>query len=336
MYHPRLRGTYYEMGFKYGTVLRRHGFKPPEIDEETTVLGLKCEQEVKRAFPNVLDEIRGIADAIQEEYERLASFILTVGYGKVMGCSAFACVDDSRVIFGRNYDFYYRFGRSSESYLTQPKNANASLGNTDVFVGREDGVNQHGLAMSMHFVSAQLGTPGINFPIAVRYVLDNCKNTGEAIEYLTHTRFLTANNYLVADRSGELAVVEACPTQVRVRRPETDERFIVATNHFVHPEMKQCESVAKRDPDSEIRYHTILRTLRETGGHVTENVAKRMLSNHEGRVCAHLDYIKLGTLWSQIADLQRLKILRAEGQPCKTKYHIDNRLQIAVRRSDHP
>jgi predicted choloylglycine hydrolase len=332
MYHPRLRGNYYEMGFKYGTVLRRHGFKPPEINEETIGLGLKCEQEVKRVFPKVLDEIRGIADAIQEKYEKLAPFILTVGYGKVMGCGAFACVDDSRVIFGRNYDFYYRFGRYCESYLTQPKNANASLGNTDVFVGREDGVNQHGLAMSMHFVSAQLGTPGVNFPIAVRYVLDNCKNTGDAIEYLTHTKFLTANNYLVADRSGELAVVEACPSKVRVRRPETDERFIVATNHFVHPEMKQYEIVGKRDPDSEIRYNTILRALREARGHVNENAAKRILSDHEGRVCSHLDYIQLGTLWSQIIDLQRLKILRAEGQPCKTKYHIDSRLQLAVSR----
>ena len=335
MYHPRLRGTYYEMGVKYGTVLQRHGFKVPEIDEETISLGLKCEQEVRGAFPSVLDEIRGIADAMREKYEKLASFLLTIGYSKVMGCSAFACVAGSRVIFGRNYDFYYRFGRYSESYLTAPKNAYTSLGNTDIFVGREDGVNEHGLAISMHFVSAQLGNPGINFPIAVRYVLDHCKNTREAMEYLTHTRFLTANNYLLADRSGDLAVVEASPSQVRVRRPENSEKFIAATNHFVHPEMKQCELVAKRDPDSEIRYDTIIGTLGEAGGHVTENIAKRILSNHEGRVCSHLDYIKLGTLWSQIADLQRLKVLRAEGQPCKTRYNVDNRLQIAVRRSSN-
>jgi predicted choloylglycine hydrolase len=330
MYHPRLRGTYYEMGVKYGTVLQRHGFKVPEIDEETMGLGLKCEQEVRRAFPNVLDEVRGIADAMQEKYEKLASFLLTVGYGKVMGCSAFACVVDSRVVFGRNYDFYYRFGRYSESYLTAPKNAYTSLGNTDIFVGREDGVNQHGLAVSIHFVSAQLGTPGINFPIAVRYVLDNCKNTGDAIEHLTHTRFLTANNYLLADRTGDLAVVEVSPSQVRVRRPENSEKFIVATNHFVHPEMKQCEIVAKRDPDSEIRYNTMLGSLREAGGRVTENVAKRILSNHDGRVCSHMDYIKLGTLWSQISDLETLTILRAEGQPCKTKYHPDKRLHESV------
>lgn len=331
MLHPRLRGAYYEMGAKYGGRLAKHGFKLPQVDEETLALGMKCEEEVKRVFPEILDEVRGLAEAIHEPYGKAAAFILTVGYGKPMGCSGFACVNDSRVFFGRNYDFYYRFGKYSESYLTRPKGAYASLGNTDVFLGREDGVNEHGLAISMHFVSAQLGTPGINFPVAVRYVLDKCRETGEAVNFLTHAKFLTANNYLVADKSGEMAVVEACPAATQVRRPENGETFIAATNHFVHTEMKRFEDVSKRDPDSETRYSTILRSLREVRGGVTGSIAKRILSSHEGRVCSHMDYIKLGTLWSQIVELQRLTILRAEGQPCKTEYRSDKRLQVFMK-----
>lgn len=321
------------MGVKYGTALRKHGFKLPQIEEETVSFGLKCESEVRGVFPEVLEEVKGLAEAIQEPYERLAAFILTVGYRKPMGCSAFASVNDSTVIFGRNYDFYYRFEKYCESYLTRPNRAYASLGNTDIFVGREDGVNEKGLAVSMHFVSAQLGTPGVNFPIAVRFILDKCATTAEAVNFLTHVRFLTANNYLIADRGGELAVVEACPSGVRVRRPEAGESFIAATNHFVHPEMKPFEDASKRDPDSELRYGTILRSLREVRGHVTEGIAKRILSNHEGRVCSHLDYIKLGTLWSEIIDLQRTTILRAEGAPCKTKYRPDKRLEASFNRS---
>jgi len=63
---------------------------------------------------------------------------------------------------------------------------------------------------------------------------------------------------------------------------------------------------------------------------VTEGIAKRILSNHDGRVCSHLDYIKLETLWSQIIDLNRPTVLRAEGQPCKTKYRPDKRLQSSI------
>ena len=330
MYHPRLRGTYHQMGMKYGAVLRKHGFKMPQIEEETLGLGLKCESEVKGVFPEVLEEVRGVAEAIQEPYEKLAAFILTVGYAKPIACSSFASINDSTVVFGRNYDFFYRFEKYCESYLTRPKGAYASLGNTDIFVGREDGVNEKGLAVSMHFVAAQLGTPGINFPIAVRFMLDKCTNTAEAVNFLTQARFLTANNYLLADRGGDLAVVEAAPVGVRVRRPEAGESFIAATNHFVHPEMTIFEDSSRRDPDSELRYDTIMRSLREVRGHVTEGIAKRILSNHEGRVCSHLDYIKLGTLWSQILDLKRPTVLRAEGQPCKTKYRADKRLQASA------
>jgi len=327
MYHPRVHGTYYEMGAKYGTALRKHGFKLHQVDEKTADLGMKCEEEVRKSFPEILDEMRGFAAGIQEPYERVAAFILTVGFGKPVGCSAFATADESRIIFGRNYDFFYRFAKYSESYLTRPKGAYASLGNTDVFLGREDGLNEKGLGISIHFVSAQLGSPGINFPVAVRYVLDKCASADEAVSFLTHIKLLTANNYLVADRKGEMAVIEACPQRTQVRRPEDGEKFIVATNHFVQAEMKQFEDLEKRDPDSEIRYEAILRSLREVRGRVTDSVAKRILSNHEGRVCSHLEYIKLGTLWSQIADLQKLTVMRAEGQPCKTKYRPDKRLQ---------
>ena len=331
MLHPRLRGTYYQIGARYGGALAKHGFKLPQKDQETLALGMKCEQEVRSVFPEILDEVRALAEAIHEPYESLAAFILTVGYGKPAGCSAFASVSDSGIVFGRNYDFYYRFAKHSESYLTRPKDAYASLGNTDVFVGREDGVNEKGLGISIHFVSTQLGNPGINFPIAARYVLDRCSDTGEAVDFLTRVKFLTANNYLVADKNGVMAVVEACPAGVKVRRPENGDGFIAATNHFVHPEMKHFEEIAKRDPDSEIRYNSILKSLREVRGRVTANIAKRILSDHEGRVCSHLEYVNLGTLWSQIVDLQKLTVLRAEGQPCKTKYRTDKRLQESIK-----
>lgn len=327
MHHPRLTGTYHEIGLKYGVSLKKRGFQLPKLDDERAGLGLRCESEVRRVFPEILEEVRGLANGLQEQYETVAAFLLTIGYGRPVGCSSFACVDDSRVVFGRNYDFYFRLAKYAESYITRPKGARTSLANTDIFLGREDGVNEEGVAIAIHFVAAQLGTPGLNFPIVVRYVLDRCSNADEAVDFLTHVKFMTANNYVVADKGGRMAVVEASPANVRVRRPDEGEKFVVATNHFIHPDMKQFEDLTKRDPDSELRYSTILRSLREVRGRVTESVAKRILSNHEGRVCSHLDYIQLGTLWSQISDLKSLSILRAEGQPCKTKYRTDKRLR---------
>lgn len=86
MHHVRLEVSYYEMGHRYGSILYGHGFKLPVIQERRLSLGLECRDEVKRLSPEVLEEIQGSADACRLDYDRLASFILTIG-GEENQCS---------------------------------------------------------------------------------------------------------------------------------------------------------------------------------------------------------------------------------------------------------
>ena len=326
MYHPRLRGTYYEMGLRYGTVLRKHSFRMPQLNDQTLALGNKCEDEVKRHFPDILEEIRGFADGCQLNHEALRAFITTVGASEPpKQCSIFAVADGSKAIFGRNYDFYYRIKKHTESYLTAPAGGYKSLGTTDIFVGREDGVNENGLAVAISSISSKNIAPGLSFVLVVRYILDKCKDVREATEFLTKVHFLTASNYLLADKSGDMAVVEASPEKVSVRAPENGRRFLVATNHYMSDEMKSVENIEKRPPDSVKRYGTITRALSSSG--LDQKAIKDILSDHSGLVCSHIDAIQLGTLWSIIVNLNKLKVLRAEGHPCKTRYQLDMRLK---------
>jgi len=331
MYHSRVSGTYYEMGFRYGSLLYRHGFRVPEVTSETLAFGVECEREVKRIFPDVLEEMRGFADACHAPYENLSSFIFSVGVSKPAACSVFATWNGSDVLFGRNYDFFYRFKEHSESFLTVPTNGYCSVGNSDIFIGREDGVNEKGLAVAMTWVSPEEVKPGINFALLTRCILDKCANVKEALRTLTEARHLAANGYLVADRERDMAVVEACPEKIRIRRPEANSGFIVCTNQFMHPEMKDMENVKDRPPDSEHRYTTIYNKLRQEGGKSTLTDAQKILSDHTGYVCSHIDSIKMGTLWSIIATLNKPSIYLAEGHPCRTKYKLDTRLSRALR-----
>jgi len=335
-YHSRVSGTYYEMGFGYGRLIYKHGFRVPEVTKETLTFGVECEKEVKRIFPDVLDEMRGFADACHASYEQLSSFIFSIGISKPTGCSIFATFNGSDVVFGRNYDFFYRFKEHSESFLTAPTNGYCSVGNSDIFIGREDGVNEKGLAVGMTFVAPKEFKPGINFALLARCILDKCANVKEALETLSKAHYLVANGYLVADREGEMAVVEACPERVRTRKPEDDNRFIVCTNQFMHPEMKDMENLKERPPDSEQRYTTIYNKLRQVGGKLALDDAQRILSDHTGYVCSHIDSIKMGTLWSVIATLKKPQIFMAEGHPCKTKYKKDTRLNKATQGRQKP
>jgi predicted choloylglycine hydrolase len=333
MFHPRVKGTYYKMGYGYGTILHKHGFRVPQQTTEKLDFGRKCQKEVNRFFPEVLEEIQGFADACHTSYEQSAALILSIGAFKVelIECSAFATFNDSDVVFGRNYDFYYSFKKFTESYLTCPKEGYWSVGHSDVFVGREDGVNEKGLAIAMTGVSERSIKPGVNFILAVRCVLDKCASVEESIKTLSKTRFSTTNNYLVADKEGRMAVVEASPDRVRVRKPEKSNHFIVCTNHFLHPEMLKMENRKERCWDSVPRYTTIYNALKQKDGKIDANTAQKILSNHEGHVCSHQRKIKLGTIWSISATLRKLQILRAEGHPCRAKYNIDDRLNKALK-----
>jgi len=315
------------MGFQYGTVLYKHGFRIQKQSSDRLSLGRECEKEVRRVFPHVLEEILGFADACHASYEHLAALILSVGAFKPgAACSVFASFNGSDVVFGRNYDFHYMSKEHSGSYLTRPKDSYSSVGNSDIFVGREDGVNEKGLAVAMTGVRPKIVKPGVNFALATRCVLDKCANVEEGLRILSGAHFLTTNNYLLADKGGNMAVVEASPDKVKVRRPEEGNTFIVCTNQFMHPEMLEMENQKERPLDSMNRYTTIYEAIKQRSGIINVKTAQKILSDHDGYVCSHIESIQLGTLWSVVATLKKLRIFRAEGHPCQTKYKIDTRL----------
>lgn len=128
----------------------KHGFRVPELSSEKLDFGRKSEKEVKQVFPEVLEEIQGFADACHASYKHLAAFILCIEPFILESMfSAFATFNGSDVVFARNYDFYYSFKKYTESYLTCPKDGYWSVGHSDIFVVREEGVNEKGLAVAM-------------------------------------------------------------------------------------------------------------------------------------------------------------------------------------------
>lgn len=331
MHRPQVSGNYYEMGHIYGTDLYKCGFKLSEQPVEKLEFATRSEKEVQRIFPEVLDEIHGLAEACQASYENMLAFLLGIGtFTEEGGCSEFAAFNGTDIVFGRNYDFYYKFKDYTESYVTLPEDAYSSLGHSDIFVGREDGLNENGLAIAISFVGPISIDPGVNFPMAVRCILDKCANVEEAVKVLSNTSFSTTNNYLLADRDGNLAVVEASSGKVRVRRPEADQPYMVATNHFMHPDMLEMEENAKRDPTTAERYSVISTALEQHHGRVDAQAAQKILSSHDGSVCSHMDDIQLGTLWSVIATLRQPQLYRAEGNPCKMEYQLDQRLTLVT------
>lgn len=325
MYHPRLYGMFYEMGLKYGTLLyEKANFVIPEITKEKREFGLTSYKELKNFYPEIIEEIEGFAKGIKDKPENLGAFLLSLGiFDTTAQCSVFAFKNNDSVIVGRNYDMLFEFKKFTESSLIAPKDKLSYISQSDVFIGRSDGINEKGLSIAMSFVNGTKVQPGIGFHFIVRKVLENCSTTREAIKLIKSAKVSSANNFLIADKSGDLAVVESAPQKNVVRYPKPNENFIYITNQFVTEEMRPFDKGSMAWSKSTERYGELKEQLMSVD-EMSLLKAKEILSHK--CVCLDLKKEKFGTIWSVAANLNELIIERAETKPKINNYKSETRL----------
>lgn len=325
MYHPRLYGEFYEMGFKYGKLLfEKANFVIPKISKQKMDFGFESYQELRSFYPEVIEEIEGFAKGIKDKPENLGAFLLSLGVFNPTGqCSVFAFKNSDNTIIGRNYDMLFDFKKFTESSLIAPKNKYSYLSQSDVFIGRSDGINEKGLSVAMSFVNGTKIQPGISFHFIVRKILEDCQNIKQAIELIHKAKVSTSNNFLIVDRNGEMVVVESAPEKSIIRRSEKNENFIYITNQFITKEMKPYDRGGVEWSKSLERYNGLKNNLLSVKKMDLEK-AKQILSDK--CVCLDLKKEKFGTIWSVVANLNEMKIERAESKPTIKNFKSETRL----------
>jgi len=334
MYKPRLKGKHYDMGNHYGSLLYKNGVRLDELivcEDSKLEFGKESLKICESVYPNIIEEIRGMAEGLHINYEAFGTFIITAGaFAFDIGCSNLAIKRDGKVFVGRNHDMFTVLKKTTETALYRPDQGYSFVGQGDALIGKEDGVNEHGLAVGMNFVYPKSIKPGLNFLIIVRLLLETCKTTNEAITLLKTLPCMTSHNILLADASGEMAVVEMCSERTRVRYPEGD--FITSTNHFNHPDMVEYEN---RPEVNWFMTQDRLKCMDLALGNLKsvelEDI-KHILSGKEGNLCRYDKNLKFDTLWSFCAELTELKIELAQGNPSKAKYKPEKRLAWAMKK----
>lgn len=80
MYHLRLKGCHYEMGVKRGKIFNKGQISfPLQLDEFQLEHGKQSEAILRKFFPEVCEEIRGVSDTIGAEYLHFVSWMLCMG-----------------------------------------------------------------------------------------------------------------------------------------------------------------------------------------------------------------------------------------------------------------
>ena len=289
----RLYGTPYEMGFQHGKLLEeelREG--AAFIDDSQLWLLMDFAEDagfVERAYeysyPDVIEECKGLADAVEGGIT--VDQCLTLAYGEVVveyfdgghpiSCSQFSAAGqataDGKLIHGRNLDWdalsfieenpivFYREPKGKLAYLSLGFPGN---------VAPYSGMNEAGISVASNETSAvsDVDPEGQGHVQMVRQILRNASSLEEAEAFLRAQNHTTAEILVVSDGNArQAAVFEMTATKMGVRYMSSDE-IVYASNHFVEPTM-QDEGPDAQPGDSTWNRFERLRQLLEPDGEDT-------------------------------------------------------------------
>ena len=285
MYHGRYNGTHYEIGFKWGALLAQHGnfilnnIGFP-ITQERLEFSELCVPVYQKYFPEILEEIQGIADGQNCNLKALQAFLFSMyAMPPACNCSCFAVANDEQILFGRNSDFLSELEKDNMNVIYRFSSPSHSFtGNTTAFVQMEDGINEHGLAIGLTSVHPISIKPGLNAGLFLRYVLEKCKTTQEVIECVHTLPISSAQTFTVADSFGSIAVIECYSEKAEIILPSDDKRYVCATNVF-HSEWMMNYNVPDVDNwKAEARYQTLDETLKQKANRMNYESAAELLA----------------------------------------------------------
>lgn len=326
MFHEILKGSHYEMGVKFGLSLREEGQSllanaPFPVTGERLRFARACEPLYRAYFPEILEEIAGLAKGQGCEEREIQALLFSM----YCGCSCFAVSQGSQILLGRNSDFFtasepynmnviYHFSGPSYDFT----------GNTTAYIEMEDGVNVHGLALGLTYVSPACVKPGFHAGLLLRFFLEKCRSTREVLEAVRRLPIASAQTITAADRDGEIAVVECSSQGMSILRPTEERPFVCAANHFCSPEMVPHQ-LPGDEWHSQTRYQTLTQALTRHGGCLDVPAAQELLAGKEGFLCQYDRSTGKDTVWSVVYDLTHRRIYRAEGNPGRCAFLEDKR-----------
>ena len=332
MYHAHFRGTHYEAGFRWGSLLLKHQNIileniPFEISQERIDYASSCLPIYEKFYHEIIEEIQGLADGQHCDVRILQAVLFSMySMPPACNCSCFAFTTGQEILLGRNSDFLTEIEKLNMNVIYRlTDGAYSFTGNTTAFVEVEDGVNEYGLAAGLTSVYPIQHKPGFNAGLLLRYLLEKCKNVSEAISCLHQLPIASAQTLTLADISGEIALVECTPDRVEVTTSFSNTHpFVCDTNAFHLTNMMQYNRVGIDDWFAETRFQTMISAFQNTKK-IDLVFARKLLSGDYGFLCQYDRSTGKDTVWSVIYNLKQHKIYRSEGNPRRCNFKEDTR-----------
>jgi predicted choloylglycine hydrolase len=308
------------------------------------------ERDLPRYYPRQWERTRGISEGGEVDMPTLLflqSMELLLAPGEssftVPGCTSLAIGPErtakGEIIMVKNFDYPSDFSQYSLTCISQPTGRYKTLGCTKVVLpGMLDGMNEHGLTVTYNYAYT-IEKPTYSVPISVvlQEMLETCRNTDEAVEFVTQAKRAGGALLTIGDPGGNIKSIEISSNHFAIL-PAVDGQ-IINGNHFQTEEMREWEiprdAVFSSSTPREfqgLRVHESsekrLERARELLGDnkaVNEDLLAEIMQDH-GKdddpsnltICQHGDFIS--TTRSVILYPNRKRIRVLYGNPCQNGY----------------
>lgn len=247
-----LSGSHYEIGYSHGkalageikrfyslflTKLAKRDVSIETALEITRKLG-KC---IEKYTPDLIEEVRGIADGSKMGYESVLSLNCMFEIPRIAGrkeihyCTVWGVTDGRKCLAVQNLDLASEYGEFLTHFSISPVNKEPVLLLAMPGMVGMMGMNGNGLVFSGTTVSSREVSYGLPKPFIGRTILHNCDTVIDATEFLQNVPKTTGGNPLLADARGGLRVLECSAIKCAVLTPEKG--YVASTNHYTDDDL---------------------------------------------------------------------------------------------------
>lgn len=284
-------------------------------------------------YPQYVDEIRGIAEGANVPFDDVvvlnAMEAVTMDALHLTRCTSMAVNEertaDGHVLAAHNEDWIPEDEGDVLVISAKPDKEPPFLAMTYGGLLPNVGFNAYGIAQLIDSVYPSDSRIGIPRLVVARAVLSSHRISGAIGRTLVKHR-AAGYNHLLIHESGEMYSVEVSARKFEILY--ASDGYMVHTNHYIDPQMKQIEKEPEELLSSRVRYFRASRLVRQSQQHSIKSLQaiQKDHVNIPNSICNHniegldpLDRAK--TINALVIDLTSREMHIAWGNPCQNVYH---------------
>jgi hypothetical protein len=334
-------GSHYEIGRAVGAAMRESilGHLRYSGDYSNGVGYLESEgrgtldsmfSHAREAFPGLVEELEGMADALEVPLMNLFAFNCRSEIRMIQnppGCSTIALKRDGMTVLAHNEDGSdLNIGRMFVARVTPPSGVTfTAFVYPGLLPGNGPGVNDRGIVQTTNYIQPKSVADGIPRYFICRAILE-AGSLDEAVAKATvEPRAFPFHHNLVSLEEGRMISLETAAWPATAHDLMEIEGFYIHTNHFLHDPMVAGKEPGTRPYDvpyesSTTRLKVLTEAVKEGGEPTGVEGILDLLSLHRGRPyspCRHPQGdVRGATLGTAVFQAPEKKMVLYHGNPC--------------------